>query len=51
MGCPFESNINFDLAFVYRTNKKMIPRVGSFLDEFDAFLDEEDYLSRLKDNY
>ena len=44
-------NINFDLAFVYRSNKKMIPRVGSFLDEFDAFLDEEDYLSRLKDNY
>lgn len=43
-------NINFDLAFVYRTNKRSIPRIESFLSSFDQFLAEKDYLSRLKDN-
>ncbi|TPR13911.1 MULTISPECIES: LysR family transcriptional regulator [Apilactobacillus] len=42
-------NIKFDLAFVYRKNKRLIPRIGNFLDQFDKFLEEKDYLSRLKE--
>lgn len=42
-------NINFDLAFVYRHNKRAIPRVSAFLSSFDEFLREKDYSSRLKE--
>lgn len=45
---PFEPNIQFDLSFVYRKDKIDIPRITSFLDEFDAYLVEADYLTRLE---
>jgi DNA-binding transcriptional LysR family regulator len=46
----FSPNINFDLSFVYRKGKDQIPRVASFLDELDAYLDQKDYLSRVIEN-
>ncbi|WP_268913058.1 LysR family transcriptional regulator [Lentilactobacillus sp. SPB1-3] len=42
-----EPNVDFDLEFVYRKNKNEIPRIGRFLDKFNAYLEEKDYISRL----
>ncbi|KRM67895.1 LysR family transcriptional regulator [Apilactobacillus ozensis] len=44
----FTPNIKFDLAFVYRKNKGDIPRISQFLEDFEEFLNEQDYFSRLK---
>ncbi|MFD1428778.1 LysR family transcriptional regulator [Lacticaseibacillus mingshuiensis] len=46
----FEPAIQFELAFVYRKGKDQIPRVAQFLEAFDAYLEEEDYLSRVAEN-
>lgn len=46
----FSPAISFDLSFVFRRGKDQIPRVANFLDEFDAYLEEKDYLSRVVDN-
>ena len=43
-----EPKVQFDLNFVYRKNKNEIPRVKFFLDAFDKYLKDEDYLSRLQ---
>ncbi|GAY72971.1 LysR family transcriptional regulator [Lentilactobacillus kosonis] len=42
-----EPNVDFDLEFVYRKNKNEIPRIGRFLDKFNAYPEEKDYISRL----
>ena len=44
----FEPAIKFDLNFVFRKDKDQIPRIKNFLDEFDAYLRTEDYISRLQ---
>lgn len=46
----FEPAVNFNLSFVYRKGKEVIPRIQTFLDAFYAYLDDEDYLSRVHDN-
>lgn len=46
----FEPAISFELAFVFRKGKDQIPRIAGFLQAFDDYLDEEDYLSRVADN-
>lgn len=44
---PFEPNIKFDLSFVYRKDKSEIPRIASFLQAFDTYLADKNYLTRL----
>ncbi|PWG00827.1 LysR family transcriptional regulator [Levilactobacillus bambusae] len=44
----FDPNIHFDLAFVYRKEKAEIPRINRFLLQFDHYLAEKDYISRLQ---
>lgn len=39
--------INFQGCFVYRKNKAQIPRLNNFLTEWNNFLDEKDYATRL----
>lgn len=39
---------NFESCFIYRKNKSEIPRLANFLKEWDKFIDERDYDSRLK---
>lgn len=46
----FDPEIQFDLSFVYRQGKNEIPRIANFLDEFDSYLEENDYLSRVVEN-
>ncbi|WP_225047837.1 LysR family transcriptional regulator [Lacticaseibacillus kribbianus] len=46
----FDPAITFELAFVYRKGKDEIPRVAQFLEGFDRYLDEKDYLSRVAEN-
>lgn len=43
-----EPKVQFDLSFVYRKNKDEIPRIDYFLEEFDKYLADEDYLTRLR---
>lgn len=49
MTANFEPKIKFDLAFVYRTEKKDIPRIDKFLTEFSNYLEDRDYFKRLDD--
>lgn len=42
-----EPNIQFDLDFVFRKGKDQIPRIANFLKEFDMYLSEKNYVSRL----
>ncbi|MFR0565934.1 LysR substrate-binding domain-containing protein [Lentilactobacillus parabuchneri] len=42
-----EPKVKFDLNFVYRNKKNEIPRIERFLEKFDEFLAEKDYLTRL----
>ncbi|GAB5053999.1 LysR family transcriptional regulator [Pediococcus parvulus] len=44
----FDPAINFDLSFVFRKDKDEIPRISSFLAEFDDYLNEESYTERLR---
>lgn len=46
---PFDPSIYYQLAFVYRKDKEMIPRITTFLDEFDRYTKEKDYAARLKE--
>lgn len=46
----FEPGINFELSFVYRKGKDDIPRIGQFLESFDKYFQDSDYLSRVKEN-
>ncbi|KRM93860.1 LysR family transcriptional regulator [Lentilactobacillus senioris] len=43
-----EPKVQLDLSFVFRKNKNEIPRIKFFLDAFDKYLKDEDYLSRLE---
>lgn len=43
----FDPAIHFELSFVYRKGKDQIPRIANFLDELDAYLADDDYLSRI----
>ncbi|WP_127848242.1 LysR family transcriptional regulator [Lacticaseibacillus hulanensis] len=43
----FNPAIHFELSFVFRKGKDQIPRIANFLDELDAYLAEEDYLTRI----
>lgn len=43
-----EPKVQFDLSFVYRKNKDEIPRIDYFLEEFDKYLADEDYLTKLR---
>lgn len=45
----FDPAIQFELAFVFRKEKEAIPRIDSFFREFDQFLEEKDYLSRIRE--
>ena len=40
---------NFESCFIYRKNKSEIPRLVNFLKEWDKFINEEDYDSRLEE--
>lgn len=42
-----EEVIDFQSCFIYRKNKAQIPRLTNFLVEWDKFLSEKDYSSRL----
>lgn len=42
-----EEVIDFQSCFIYRKNKAQIPRLTNFLTEWDNFLKEKDYSSRL----
>lgn len=44
----FEPPIVFQLSFVYRHDKELIPRIKHFLEDFDHYLKEVDYSTRLK---
>lgn len=46
----FEPGINFELSFVYRKGKDDIPRISQFLESFDKYFQDSDYLSRVKEN-
>ncbi|WP_155285807.1 LysR family transcriptional regulator [Lacticaseibacillus zhaodongensis] len=46
----FDPEIQFDLSFVFRKGKDQIPRIANFLDELDAYLEADDYLSRVVKN-
>lgn len=43
----FNPRLEFELSFVYRKGKERIPRILSLLEEFDEFLKQKDYVSRL----
>ncbi len=45
---PFEPAIKFTMSFVFRSDKDQIPRIANFLQSFDAYMSESDYISRLK---
>lgn len=44
-----KSKTNFESCFIYRKNKSEIPRLVNFLKEWDKFIEEKDYDSRLED--
>lgn len=42
--------LNFqESCFIYRKNKSEIPRLVNFLKEWDKFINEKDYDSRLEE--
>ncbi|WP_027108429.1 LysR family transcriptional regulator [Lacticigenium naphthae] len=43
----FADPIFFKLAFVYRKDKVLIPRIEAFLDFFEVYNEEQDYFKRL----
>lgn len=43
----FEPKIEFQLSFVFRKGKEKIPRIDNLLEEFENYLSEKDYVSRL----
>ena len=43
----FNPKIEFELSFVFRKGKERIPRISNLLDEFDEYLVQKDYISRL----
>ncbi|MGJ5643727.1 LysR family transcriptional regulator [Latilactobacillus curvatus] len=45
----FDPAIQFELAFVFRKEKEDIPRIDSFFREFDHYLEEKDYLTRIRE--
>lgn len=45
---PFEPAIDLELAFVFKEEKIKIPRIHFFMDSFDHYLQDENYISRLK---
>lgn len=45
---PFNPPLEMDLTFVLRKEKEKIPRIKHFLEMFDHYLEDEDYISRLK---
>ncbi|CAM3245841.1 LysR family transcriptional regulator [Vagococcus fessus] len=45
---PFEPPIAMELAFVYRKEKLNVPRISHFLNVFNKYITDEDYISRLK---
>ncbi|APX72843.1 LysR family transcriptional regulator [Companilactobacillus allii] len=45
---PLEPSVSSELSFVYREDKEKIPRIKEFLGEWDNFLDERNYIDRLK---
>ncbi|MEJ1324033.1 LysR family transcriptional regulator [Latilactobacillus sakei] len=45
----FDPTIQFELAFVFRKEKEDIPRIDSFFREFNLYLEEKDYLTRIKE--
>lgn len=45
----FDPAIQFELAFVFRKEKEDIPRIDSFFREFNLYLEEKDYLTRIKE--
>ena len=46
---PIDPSIKFNLSFIYRKDKKRVPRIEKFLNFFYKFLDEKDYETRLKE--
>ena len=46
---PIDPSIKFNLSFIYRKDKKRVPRIEKFLKSFYKFLDEKDYETRLKE--
>ena len=44
-----KSETNFESCFIYRKNKSEIPRLVNFLKEWDKFIEEKNYDSRLED--
>ncbi|WDF81542.1 LysR family transcriptional regulator [Lacticaseibacillus pabuli] len=46
----FNPSIEFALSYVYRKGKDQIPRIANFLDEFNNYLQDKDYLSRVVEN-
>lgn len=48
MTALFEPEIKFDLSFVFRKGKNQIPRIANFLNAFDAYLSDADYIEHLK---
>lgn len=47
---PFEPALRFELSFVYRRDKEEIPRIAKFFAEFEQYMENLDYISRLKSN-
>ncbi|WP_317698277.1 LysR family transcriptional regulator [Xylocopilactobacillus apis] len=45
----FNPVIKFDVAIVYRTSKLKVPIINKCLNEFDLYLHQKDYLTRLKE--
>lgn len=43
----YDPSIDFDLSFVFRRGKDLIPRIANFFDELDTYLNEKDYLTRV----
>ncbi|AEV95202.1 LysR family transcriptional regulator [Pediococcus claussenii] len=44
----FDPAIKFDLSFIFRKDKDTIPRISNFLEQFYIYLDETDYMERLR---
>ncbi|WEG74189.1 LysR family transcriptional regulator [Vagococcus intermedius] len=47
---PFNPPITMDLTFVFRKEKMNVPRIAHFLNVFQDYVKDEDYISRLKNN-
>lgn len=46
----FDPAITFEMSFVFRKGKSEIPRIKNFFQEFDQYLIDKDYISRLTDS-